>query len=156
MSKLYLLLCKTIGLFLILCLLSCQSNTAPSEQVSAPVIHTWTPPAAGEKVAQWEERITEDQLNESYFRVSVISTPGSAEGHYQLSLEYGFNVNETELNLPKWPEQTVLKPLLKQGEDRYQCRIGFDPGDGIFRPLYLVTVVNKNIRLKQTHQYYHE
>ncbi len=137
-------------------LFSCGEATGVSSTPASHAKITWQPPASGTVIDSFQERITEDKLNEIYFKVSVISTETSKNGSYNLKLEYGYNINETTLDLPEWPDHTVLRPVLQQGKEKYQCLVGFDPGDGAFRPLYEVRVIDKNIRMKQTHQYYHQ
>ena len=147
---------KLITAALLLGLYSCRNTTTKQEeQATAPkAVNQWQPPAAGSVVAKQEQRITEDNLNESYFRVSIISTDSSKAGFYNLKLEYGYNINEVPIGLPAWTGNTVLKPLLQQGSGRYHCLVGFDAGDNRFRELYEVTVVNGNVKFKQTHGYY--
>lgn len=137
-------------------LMSCSDATDSSSAPSSNVTVTWQPPTSGTVIDSLQERITEDKLNEIYFKVSVISSEASKNGSYNLKLEYGYNINETTLDLPEWPNHTILRPVLQQGREKYQCLVGFDPGDGEFRPLYEVRVIDKNIRMKQTHQYYHQ
>ncbi len=137
-------------------LLSCNNPAAKQEQQqdTQAAVSRWQPPAAGSVVDKQEQRITEDNLNESYFRVSVISTDSSKAGVYNLKLEYGYNINEVPIGLPAWTGNAVLKPVLRQGTGKYHCLVGFDTGDGQFRELYEVTVVNGTVKFKQTHGYY--
>ncbi len=114
----------------------------------------WKPPVAGTIVDRLEQRIKEDQLNDAYYRVSVISTDSSAQGVYLLKLEYGFNSNETTITLPKWHEGVQLKPVLKAGPEPYQCLIGFSAEDDRFHEYYEAVSESGSIRLKQTTGYY--
>lgn len=141
---------------LLLGLYSCNNPAATEsgkkdEQLKASA---WQPPAAGKVVDKMEERITEDNLNEVYFRVSIISTDSSKAGFYTLKLEHGYNINEVPLELPAWTGNTILKPMVKQGTGKYHCLVGFDAADNQFHELYEVTVVNGNVKFKQTHGYY--
>lgn len=115
---------------------------------------SWTPPATGVVVDEYKEAIPEDKLNDAFFKVIVIATEISDAGHFDLKLEYGGNKNETTIDLPKLNRGVVLKPVLKKGEGKYECILGFDAGDGVFKPLYLISVKDKNIKLKQTNYYY--
>lgn len=121
---------------------------------SASNLKSWNPPAAGTIVDEYKEAIPEDKLNNAFFKVAVVSTEISDVGHFDLKLEYGANKNETTIDLPKLNRGTILKPVLKKGEGKYECILGFDEGDGVFRQLYLISVDNKNIKLKQTNYYY--
>ncbi len=132
-----------------------QQNTPEEIKKEKKSVSQWQPPAAGTGVAKVEERITEDKLNEKYFRVEAIATADSKNGNYDLRLAHGFNTNETSIDLPKWVGGVVLKPVLKKGDKKYSCDIGFDTGDGQFHELYQVRVNEQgNITLKQTRGYY--
>jgi len=136
-------------------LYSCKSGSPEkSEKPAAVQEATWEPPAAGTEVARYTERVKEDKLNEKYFRVIVKATPDSRSGNFLLRLEYGFNINETAIDLPAWTGNAVLKPVLQKGEGAYHCLLGFDAGDGQFRELYDIRVDNGDVRLKQTKGYY--
>ncbi len=93
---------KLMAAVLSLALYSCESNTATDTKGKEPkaVTEQWQPPVAGSIVDKTAQRVTEDNLNESYFRVSIISTDSSKAGHYILKLEYGYNINEVPVSLP--------------------------------------------------------
>jgi hypothetical protein len=128
-------------------------NDHAKETVKSPLAG-WQPPAAGTVVDKYEERVTEDQLNEKYFRVTVKSMDKSKEGEYALKLEYGFNINETTITFPKWTNNIALRPIVKGGQEKYSCLIGFDAGDGEFHELYEVKALNGDITFKQIRAYY--
>ncbi len=72
-----------------------------------------------------------------------------------LKLEYGYSINEVPVSLPAWTNNTVLRPVLRKGAfGRYHCLVGFEANDNQFHELYEVTVVNENIKFKQTRGYY--
>ena len=143
---------------LLLCLfplvIGCNTGNAPATEPSVAKQVQWQPPAAGATVTEYKERVTDDPLNEKYFKVIVIATEGSREGSYKLKLEYGFNMNETEVKLPEWTKGVALQPVLKKGEGNYHCLLGFDTGDGEFHELYTINAEGGDIRLKQTKGYY--
>ena len=137
-------------------LLSC--NDTKVESANVEVVETtkhinWTPPAPGELVAEFKEKIQDDPLNDTYFEVSILSTDISKEGMYELVLGYGKNINTTTLEMPKWKEGIVLKPAIQKGEKKLQCYIGFIAEDSLFHEFYKVSAEDKNIRLKQTKAY---
>lgn len=148
LRKIFPLLC------LILAFVACQQNKHTDKQDRKKVTQQWNPPPAGTIIDKFQERVTEDNLNEKYFRVTVISTEESKAGTYLLKLEYGFNINETTIDLPKWTNGAVLKPALKKGAGIYSCLLGFDTGDGQFRELYEIKAKGGDISLKQTKGYY--
>jgi hypothetical protein len=146
-------------IFSFLCLMvafaGCRSNEhADKQDHQKKVTQQWNPPPAGTVVDKFQERVAEDNLNEKYFRITVISTEDSKAGAYLLKLEYGFNINETTIDLPKWTNGTVLKPVLKKGAETYSCLLGFDTGDGQFRELYSIKAQGGDVTLKQTKGYY--
>lgn len=146
---------KKILPLLLIVLAGCGQQNTQEQPGKKELKSQWQPPAAGTVVAKVEERITEDELNEKYFRVEVIATADSKDGNYNLKLAQGFNENETTIDLPKWVGGVILKPVLKKGDKKYSCDIGFDTGDGQFRELYQVRVNGEgNITLKQTRGYY--
>jgi hypothetical protein len=147
---------KLIAVVFLLSLYSCGDKAATGTKglEEKPAAKQWEPPAAGSIVDKMEQRITEDNLNEVYFRVSIISTDSSKSGHYVLKLEHGYNVNDVPVSLPLWTDNVVLKPMLQRGTGKYHCLVGFDASDNKFHELYEVTVVNESIKFKQTRGYY--
>jgi hypothetical protein len=148
---------QVLPFFLLPVIISCNTGSAPATQQTTDATVTkvqWQPPAAGATVTEYKERVTDDNLNEKYFRVTVIATESSKEGTYRLKLEYGFNINETEVHLPEWNKGVTLKPLLKKGDGNYHCLLGFDTGDGQFRELYTINAEGGDIRLKQPKGYF--
>lgn len=137
-------------------LLSCQSESIKTEQTvhQEPPGPQWEIPPAGTVVAEYSERIKEDKINESYFKVQIIATNKSNEGKYDLHLNYGKNENKTTLELPEWLDGIVLKPALKKGSEPYQCFIGFEANDNKFHEFFEVKVENKDIKMNQTRAYY--
>lgn len=132
------------------------TNNQQEQQTVVSQEQLWTPPPPGNVADQFEKRVDEDQLNEKYFRVTIISTERSTNGAYLLKLEYGHNINERNIQLPSWLGDTPLRPSIKEGNDKYHCYIGFEANDNQFRELYEVKATNGDISLKQTRQYYLE
>lgn len=147
---------QIVPLFFLLLLAACHQDNSPGRNQSSATgnVKQWQPPASGATVATYKERVTEDKLNEKYFTVTVKATENSSEGKYQVKLEYGFNINETDIQLPEWNHGVVLKPMLTKGKSPYHCLLGFDTGDGQFHELYEINAEGGDIRLKQTKGYY--
>lgn len=125
-------------------------DTASKEQVNSYVV-----PKPGTVVATMEQAIANDDLNKRKFKVSVIADEHSDVGIYKVKLEYGFNINETTIELPEWTEGVVLKPLLEKAEEQNYFKIGFGAGDGKFRELYDVKADQSGtVSLKKTTGYY--
>jgi len=152
MNRIFLLLTITLGM------LSCGNKATEIKQPKV-ILKAWNPPPAGTVVDEYKERIIQDGLdkvNEFYFKVTIKATDSSKLGYYALELEKGENKNETDLALPKWPDGSTLKPILKKGDKQYECLLGFDIGDGIFKEFYKIKVDEKgSIVMKQTMGYYH-
>lgn len=151
MNPIYLLF--FIALFTSGCVNSVD-ETNKDHNAATHKIESWNPPPAGTVIDEYKEAIPEDKLNNAFFRVAVIATETSNNGHFDLELEYGANINETTVDLPKLKRGIILKPLLKKGTAKYECLLGFDGGDGVFKEYYLISVDKKNIKLKKTHYYY--
>jgi len=112
-------------------------KSLPGEKAVEPS-QNWTPPSAGGIVAKFERPVKNSRLYNAWFRVSVLSTDSSSQGHYVIKAEYGANIHEIPLTFPEWNDGRILKPLLEPDTAAYTCRIGFDTGDGQFHPYYLV------------------
>lgn len=135
---------------------SCQSNNPDTKKETEQVktsFPNWTPPPPGTEIASLKERIKEDQLNKFYFQVTVMSIDSSKEGVYEVLITYAFSKNKTRIRLPKWTNDNYPRPLLQKEGSPYHFLIGFDVGDSLFRPLYQIRVVDKSVRIKQTHEY---
>jgi hypothetical protein len=145
-----------VFLLIALVLVISGCNSKPTEvKVKTKPLTSWNPPHAGIVVDKYEEKIEEDKLNNAYFKVILTSTDSSKAGHYLVQLEKGVFVNKTDVDLPKWTNGVVLKPILKKGEKPYQCLLGFDVGDGNFKDFYLIKLNEKgDIVMKQTVGYY--
>lgn len=141
--------------FALLLLTGCaEKQTEAGNKTEKEVVQQWQPPATGTVVAQYQKRIGEDKLNVKYFKVEMISTDNSKAGEYLMKFAYGFNANEKTVELPKWTEGTVLKPVIKEGLGDYACLVGFEANDNQFHELYEVKVINGDISVKQTRGYY--
>lgn len=147
---------KVTFLFLAL-LMGCHSKPKEieaSKQEPVTLKQQWTPPAPGEIVAEYSEKIEENRLNDAYFKVIIRSTENSKNGIFDLELIYEQNENTTTLELPEWTDGIVLKPVIKKGENQYECLIGFEAGTHEFLEFYIVVIEDKNIRMTQTRIYY--
>lgn len=143
-----------IFLLLAIVTLAFGCNTKTKEN-KVTTTATWNPPVAGTVIDKYEEKVTEDKINDIYFRVIVKATDSSKYGHFAITLERGGNKNETDFDLPKWNKGIILKPVLKKGNKPYECFLGFDAGDGVFKDFYQIKVdEKKSIVMKQTTGYY--
>lgn len=133
---------------------ACQEpDTMTSPSQTDTVKQVFTVPPAGTVVDSLVQEIADDALNKRVFKVRILATSASATGLFNLELTYGHNFNSTEIVLPAWTDDVILMPQIRADSVPYQCLIGFDAGDGIFRELYKVSSDNGTLRLKQTMSY---
>jgi hypothetical protein len=148
MNRIFLLLAVAVMTF------GCKTKTGENNTKATTMVN-WNPPPAGTIVDQYEEKVTEDKINDIYFRVIIKTTDSSKYGHFAVTLERGGNKNETDIDLPKWYKGAILKPVIKKGTNPYECFLGFDAGDGIFKGFYQIKVdEKKSIVMKQIVGYY--
>lgn len=129
-----------------------ENHSGDAEAGPAPSLPV-TVPEAGTVVDSLVQKIEHDPLNKREFKVRILATNSSATGLYNLELTYGYNFNSTEIVLPAWTDGVILLPQIRAAEEPYQCFIGFDAGDGVFRELYKVSNDNGTLRLRQTMSY---
>lgn len=139
----------TVSLSVLLFASSCVESNPPKQlPVSTPFAGLddrldWTPPPTGEVVDKWEKPIANTRLHNAYFRASVITTDSSDKGHYIIKSEYGASVHEVPYKLPEWNDDRVLKPWIQKVDSLpFGCAIGFNSGDDVFRPFYVLKVIN--------------
>jgi len=145
---------KWTFVFILFLSAGCSTTNQPTNKPSTEhALSVWQPPAAGREVAQIKERITEDKLNEKYFKVALTTTDSSERGYYLLTLNYAFSKNQTVISFPKWSNDAYPQPVLKKGDTLYQVLLGFDAGDGNFHPYYEIKVENKSLTLEKTNDY---
>lgn len=131
---------------------SCQAPES-TPRVKKAATASFSVPPPGTVVDSLVQEIADDPLNNRLFKVRILATNASATGLFNLELTYGHNFNATEIVLPAWTDDVILRPQIRAGEKPYECFIGFDAGDGIFRELYKVSSDNGTLRLKQTMSY---
>ncbi len=134
--------------------LACNRPVESTATITQQAPDWWTPPAAGQVVDQLEQRVTEDKLNKKFFRVTLLSTEESQAGIYVIQLAFGHNNAEREITLPRWTGDLILKPVLKEGSEKYHCLMGFEANDGQFHELYEIKIVDGDIVFRETHKYF--
>lgn len=94
--------------------------------------HPFYAPPAGTIIAADSIPIDEDELNDFYFAVKILSAEMSEEGKYNLQAHFGHNDATTQLVYPLL--EKPLKPALKRDDKiKYSYLIGFIyEGDSVF------------------------
>lgn len=128
-------------------------NNSQQTMQAKPENRGWVPPSAGKPIAGYKERIREDQLNDLYFSVSVVTTDSSRKGLYKVDIAYGYATHETHITLPKWTGDIYLKPVLKKGDEPYEVFLGFEAGDSTFHPYYEIKAVENAIKMEKVMAY---
>lgn len=120
-----------------------------------PKLDVWTVPPAGTEVASYTKQVKEDRLNDSRFEVRVFTMEHTAErSEFEVAYTYGASGNSSVKLFPRWYEDNVVKPVIKPVDSMdYAAMIGFDPGDGSFRELYLLQYKDAQLRLTRTRAY---
>lgn len=110
---------KYLPLIVILMLAACNGN-----QQSPDTINHFYAPATGTVIAADSTRVTEDDLNESYFAVYITANDSSVQGRYGLHANFGFNEAESEVVYPKLTQG--LTPAIRKDETMpYSYIVGF-------------------------------
>jgi hypothetical protein len=116
----------------------------------APQLTIWPVPAPGTEVAHYSKEIAEDKLNNAQFEVKIFTTDESAnKGNFEIRLSSGPGTETSiEKGFPKWTANNVVKPTIKPVDSlQYGAVIGFDPGDGSFKDLFLVRFRDDNMEM---------
>ena len=101
-----------------------------------------------EPVAEYKER-TDNPLNKWYFAVQLYET--SKTFHYRIHLQYEEIEGDDTLKLPNFG--TMPEPVIKKGEEKYSCIIGFKDKDGEFREYKKVYVKNDHLKITALKHY---
>ena len=103
----------------LLLIVACNANEEPADSMT----HFYAP-KAGTIVAADSFRITENELNEFYYAVKIISTDSSNKGYYFLDAHWGHNDAQTELAYPVLQEEII--PAIERDRTKpYAYILGF-------------------------------
>ena len=101
-----------------------------------------------EPITSYEEK-TDNPLNDWYFKVSIFETPKTF--HYLLKLQFE-EINGTDtLKLPNFG--TLPEPVIKKGDEKYSCIIGFLDINKKFREYKKVYVKNNVLKITAIKHY---
>jgi hypothetical protein len=137
------------------CFISChsnnQSNSQQTDSASKPVVINPTnnipdlrKEIKAEPVAVYKEK-TNNPLNDWYFSVKLYETQKTF--YYLMKLQFEEIRGEDTVKLPNFGYQPA--PVIKKGNDKYSCIIGFMDDSSRFREYKLVHV-DDNGHLKVT------
>ncbi len=150
-------------LALICCIgtVACNNNSAetpPAKKVKSsqvPKLNVWAVPTSGTEVAQFSKKIAEDELNDFKFKVVVKTNDNTANsGAFDITYSAGVLKTTASKPFPKWYENNVVQPIIKPVDSlKYGALVGFDPGDGTFKELYLVSYIGGQLKLTNTKNY---
>ena len=136
-----------------LILYSCTENRSKKN-----VEHATKKIVAGNIILADSVRITQDELNEQYYSVKVITTDSSNEGYYTIQASYGHNLGNGLMALPNLKEP--LKPAMIKNPDLDYCYIiGFTkPSEGhkIFHDYFEVKAHRNANEMRYIKSYYYE
>lgn len=144
----------------LLLLLACNSNPKPEQAPVAdtPVAKITPKPQdtipqkrttiAKAPVEQYQEK-TDDPLNDWYFRVRLYETKETFR--YVVKMEFEEIHGTDTLKLPNLG--IPPKPVLKKGEEKYSCIIGFIDQHGVFQSYKKVYVSGNSLKITALRQF---
>jgi hypothetical protein len=101
-----------------------------------------------EPIDQYKEK-TDNPLNDWYFSVKLYETPITF--HYLIKMQFEEIRGEDTLKLPNFGYDP--KPVLKKGNEKYSCIIGFMDDKNVFREYKLVHVSNGSLKITALKHY---
>lgn len=150
--------CLTMVLVSLLAITSCadeapkETPQSASEQETSvektEKIPTEREVISDKPVAEFSQR-TDDPLNDWYFKVELYETKKTF--HYQLRLQFEEIRGLDTLKLPNLG--TAPKPVIRKGEERYSCIIGFMDHENNFREYKKVHVKNNSLKVTSLRHY---
>lgn len=134
---------------------SCEEETKPVKN-DLPKLNVWTVAAPGTEVAHYSKAIEEDKLNNGKFEVTIRPNDSTkSSGAFDIKIIASAFEEDLVKTFPKWYENNLVKPLIKPMDTvKYGAVIGFDPGDGSFNEIYIVTYEGGELKFAQTKMYY--
>jgi len=134
---------------------SCEEETKPVKN-DLPKLNVWTVAEPGTEVARYSKAIEEDKLNNGKFEVTIRPNDSTkSNGAFDIKITASAFEEDLVKTFPKWYENNLVKPLIKPIDTlKYGAVIGFDPGDGSFNEIYIVTYEGGELKFAQTKMYY--
>lgn len=134
---------------------SCEEEAKPVKN-DLPKLKVWQVAAPGTEVAHYSKAIEEDKLNNGKFEVSIQPNDSTtANGSFDIHIKASAFDENLVKTFPKWYENNVVQPMIKPIDSlKYGAIIGFDPGDGTFNEIYMVSYEQGELKFAQTKMYY--
>lgn len=134
---------------------SCGEEGQPAKK-DLPKLNVWSVAAPGTEVAHYSKAIEEDKLNNGKFEVTIRPNDSTkSNGSFDIKIKASAFDEDLVKTFPKWYEDNIVQPLIKPIDTvKYGAMIGFDPGDGTFNEIYMVTYDNGELKFAQTKMYY--
>jgi hypothetical protein len=143
-----------IVLFLAMVCLSCNEQQTEAETTGTEktekkdVVPETRSTVNKEPVAEHVEK-TENPLNEWYFAVRLYETPKTF--HYLIRLQYEEVRGEDTLKLPNFG--AMPRPVIRKGDEKYSCIIGFLDNKDVFREYKKVYVKGSSVKITALKHY---
>lgn len=129
---------------------------APKDSLPAtppPIVPQDTIPQQRDTVSQQPVAVysekTDDPLNDWYFKVRLFETPQTFR--YVIKMDFEEIRGTDTLRLPNLG--TKPQPVLKKGEEKYSCIIGFMDQHQVFQPYKKVYVENNSLKITALRQF---
>lgn len=134
---------------------SCGEESQPVKK-DLPKLNVWPVAAPGTEVAHYSKAIEEDKLNNGKFEVTIRPNDSTKNnGSFDIKIKASAFDEDLVKTFPKWYEDNIVQPLIKPMDTmKYGVVIGFDPGDGTFNDIYIVTYDKGELKFAQTKMYY--
>jgi hypothetical protein len=125
---------------------STDKKTAPLEALHNPEFRQQP---KKEPAVIYKEEIKDDHLNHWSFSVNLYETARTLD--YRVKMQYEELPGEDTIHLPDLG--TPPRPVLKKGDDKYTCIIGFLDNDNQFREYKLVYARHDQLGIKTLKHY---
>lgn len=120
-------------------------KTTENKKEEVPLVRDSISP---KPVAEFVKK-TDDPLNDWYFSVKLYETPKTF--HYLIKLQFEEIRGEDTLKLPNLG--AMPKPVIKPGDEKYACIIGFMDKENQFREYKKVHVKNNSLKITALKHY---
>jgi hypothetical protein len=127
---------------------STDTSQAPIVVNAAAGIPLYRDSIKKEPVAEYRQK-TDNPLNDWYFSVRLYETRKTF--HYLIKLEFEELRGQDTLKLPNFG--TLPQPVIRKGDDKYSCIIGFMDKENQFREYKKVYVIGERLKITALKHY---
>ena len=125
-----------------------ESKTKETKKPATPSISTTREKVNNEPVASYSEK-TDNPLNDWYFKVQLFETENTFR--YLMKLQFEEIRGEDTLKLPNFGR--MPEPVIKKGDEKYSCIIGFLDKENKFREYKKVYVQDSHLKITTIRHY---